>query len=104
MEQHPVDVESHGHCVACPPESVGYPTHPAAATTALSISSPAFLAKIWQTMSSPAINAGTSQNRRTPAPHAIFFGLRVNFQRDFHHIYPPKMMLLQDICMIIVAT
>ena len=33
----------------------------------------AFLAKIWQTMGTPAINAEASQNRRRPAPQAIFF-------------------------------
>jgi len=36
-------------------------------------SPPAFLAKIWQTMGTPAINAEASQSCRRPAPQAIFF-------------------------------
>ena len=35
---------------------------------------PAFLAKMWQTMGTPAINAEASQSRRRPTPQAIFFG------------------------------
>ena len=37
------------------------------------VSPPAFLAKIWQTMGTPAINAEASQSSRRPAPQAIFF-------------------------------
>jgi len=35
---------------------------------------PAFLAKILQTMGTPAINAGASHSRWIPAPQAYFFG------------------------------
>jgi len=34
---------------------------------------PAFLAKIWQTMGTPVINAGASHSRWIPAPQAYFF-------------------------------
>jgi len=34
---------------------------------------PAFLAKIWQTMGTPAINAEASHSRWIPAPQGIFF-------------------------------
>jgi len=39
----------------------------------LCTSGPAFVAKIWQTMGTPAINAEASQSRRRPTPKAIFF-------------------------------
>ena len=35
---------------------------------------PAFLAKIWQTIGAPAINAGASHSRWIPAPQICFFG------------------------------
>ena len=78
---------------------------------------PAFLAKISQTMGSPAVNTEASQSRRRLARQAIsVFGgcqrggkrLRVNFERFFHHFIPSKNDVFEghmfDICIIIVAS
>ena len=77
---------------------------------------PAFLAKIWQTMGTPALNAGASHSRWIPAPQAYFFWwvlhvgerLCVNSQRVFHHFIPSKSDIFEghifDTCVIIVAT
>jgi len=43
----------------------------------------ASLAKIWQTMGTPAINAEASQSCRRPAPHAFFLKGASASESDF---------------------
>jgi len=68
---------------------------------------PAFLAKIFQTMGTPAMNAGASHSRWIPAPQAIFLEGASASESDFAWIlsrffiilYLPKMMFLKDTCL-----
>ena len=68
---------------------------------------PAFLAKIWQTMGTPAMNAEASQSRRRPAPRFFFLEGASVSESDFAWIlsgvliilYLPKMTLLKDTCL-----
>jgi len=69
---------------------------------------PAFLAKTWQRMGTPAINAGASHSRRMPVPQAISFWRVLarwrTILREFSAVFPiifdlSKMTPLKDTCL-----